>query len=267
MTRRPAALILALSLVCVSCGAPLLKLPSGPGASAPDGPQAMQDATAACRRVASLTLEISVAGSVAGRRVRGRLLAGLARADSIRLEAVAPFGQPVFILTSEGAEATLLLPRDNRVLEHGRPDAVLEAVTGVPLEAPALFTIVTGCSTSPPSDSARAYGEDWRVMAAGPDEVYLNREKAGPWRVAAMERRPGGNGWRAEYRNFTDGLARAIRLVSTSRGAFDLQLGLSQVELNPALGREVFRVEIPASATSITLDELKASGPLGTNGR
>jgi hypothetical protein len=104
-------------------------------------------------------------------------------------------------------------------------------------------------------------------MAAGPDEVYLNREKAGPWRVAAMERRPAGNGWRAEYRKFQDGLARAIRLVSTSRGAFDLQLGLSQVELNPALGREVFRVEIPASATPITLDELKASGPLGANGR
>ena len=149
------------------------------------------------------------------------------------------------------------MPRDNRVLSRGRPDAVLEAVTGVPLEASALFTMVTGCLTSPPSDPARGFGEEWRVMPAGPDEVYLNREKAGPWRVVAMERRSAANGWRAEYRNFEDGLARSIRLVSTSRGAFDLQFGLSQVELNMPLGPEVFRVQVPASASPITLDELK----------
>lgn len=267
MMRFAAAPLLALSLVCAACAAPLLKLPSGPGVIASDGRAAMEEATAACRRVSNITLEMSVAGSVGGHRVRGRLLAGLARPDSIRLEAVAPFGQPVFILTSQGPEATLLLPRDNRVLSRGRPDAVVEAVTGVPLEAPALFTIITGCPTSPPSDPARGFGDEWRVMPAGPDEVYLNREKAGPWRVAAMERRPGANGWRAEYRNFQDGLARLIRLVSTSRGAFDLQFGLSQVELNMPLGPDVFRLQVPASASPITLDELKASGPLGANGR
>ena len=100
MTRLAAAPLLALSLVCAACAPPLLKLPSGPGAIAGDGRAAMEEATAACRRVSNITLEMSVAGSVGGHRLRGRLLAGLARPDSIRLEAVAPFGQPVFILTS-----------------------------------------------------------------------------------------------------------------------------------------------------------------------
>ena len=76
-----------------------------------------------------ISLEMSVSGSIAGGRVRGRLLAGLTRAGAVRLEAVAPVGQPVFILTngvgSVPAGATLLLPRDNRVLERGRFDAVL----------------------------------------------------------------------------------------------------------------------------------------------
>ena len=39
----------------------------------------------------------------------------------------------MFIFAAEQNDATLLLPRDERVLEHGRPDAVLETVTGVPL--------------------------------------------------------------------------------------------------------------------------------------
>ena len=270
MTRAAAALVLALSVVCASCGAPLLKLPSGPGAPAPDGRQAIDDATAACRAVSTITLEMSVSGSIAGNRVRGRLLAGLARgaSASVRLEAVAPFGQPVFILTAIGSDASLLLPRDNRVLEHGRPDAVLEAVTGIPLDAPALLAVVTGCTTTvPDAGAARALGEAWRVVPAGADELYVNRENAGAWRLVTTLHRAADAGWRAEYRNFQDGLPRSIRLISARSGAFDLQLGLSQVELNRPLGADVFRIQVPPSASPITLDDVKASGPLGANGR
>ena len=88
------------------------------------------------------------------------------------------------------------------------------------------------------------------------------------WRLVAMLSGPDVRpGWRAEYGAFQEGLPRTIRLVSASPGAFDLQLVLSQVELNPSLGDEAFRLQIPGSAKPITLDELKASGPLGANGR
>ena len=56
-------------------------------------------------------------------------------------------------------------------------------------------------------------------------------------------------------------------MISARPGAFDLQLALSQVEVNPSLADEVFLIQIPASATPITIDELKTSGPLGANGR
>ena len=268
MTRRAAALVLTLSMVCASCAPPLLKLPPGPGALAPDGRLAIDDATAACRRVSTITLEIGVSGSIGGRRTRGRLSAGLARPDSARIEAVAPFGQPVFIFVAARDEATLLLPRDSRVLEHGRPEAVLEAVAGVPLDAPALLAVITGCAMAPDAASTRALGETWRVATDGSDEVYFSREGSSmPWRLVATVRRAPGAGWRAEYRNFQNGLPQSIRLISAVAGQFDLQLALSQVDVNMPLSADVFRVQIPASARPITLEDLKQSGPLGTNGR
>ena len=112
-----------------------MKLPSGPGAPAPDAADALAQATSACRGIRTLTAEIAVSGS--GRRPADSAAgcsAGLAAPASARLEAVAPFGPPLFIFVATDDDATLLLPRDDRVLEHGRPDEVLEAVAGVPLE-------------------------------------------------------------------------------------------------------------------------------------
>src|SRR5206468_367196 len=87
-------------------------------------PRAFQ-APSACRAVTRLTAEIAASGSVGGRRLRARLLGGFT-APSVRLEAIAPAGPPFFIFVATGRDATLLLPRDERVLEHGEPAAVLE---------------------------------------------------------------------------------------------------------------------------------------------
>jgi hypothetical protein len=38
---------------------------------------------------------------------------------------------------------------------------------------------------------------------------------------------------------------------------------LSQVDVNQPLGDDAFRVEIPADAKPLTLEELRRSGPLG----
>jgi hypothetical protein len=51
--------------------------------------------------------------------------------------------------------------------------------------------------------------------------------------------------------------------VSATKDRFNLQLALSQVELNAAMAADVFRVRVPPDADPITLDELKRSGPFG----
>jgi hypothetical protein len=251
------------ALFVLSCGARLLDLPSGSGTPAPDAAEAVDQATRACRAVSSITAAISVSGSIGGRRVRGRLDVGAAAPASARLEAVAPFGL-LFTFVARGDEATLVLHRDRRVLEGGRPEAVLEAVTGVPLDAPALRQALTGCAAGFSIDGARQFGDGWRSVQAGDDLVYLRRLSPNePWRLVAVVYRgqPGRPEWRAEYRQFEDGLPRIVRFTSRPRDAFDLTLELSQLELNTPLGPAVFEVNVPPSFDPITLDELRRAGP------
>jgi len=252
-------------LLSSACAAPLMKLPAGPASPASDGRDVVADATAACQRVTSLTAELAVTGSVGGQRVRGHMIVGVARPASVRLEAAAPFGAPLFIFVARGTDATLLLPRDERALEHGRPDEVLDAVAGVPLDPVDLRAVLTGCALAPDPSEASQPSADWRIVPDGPGHLYLHREgPTGPWRVAAAVRpsTASADGWRAEYRAFQDGLPREVRLASATPKRFDLQLTLSQVETNVALDAGAFEVRIPRGARPISIAELRASGPL-----
>jgi hypothetical protein len=294
------ALIMALALLSASgaswiaCSGPLLKLPklaAGQGVPAPDGLAPLDEATSHCATLDRLTAEITVSGSVGGHRVRARLLAGFAPstattpatppAPSARLEAVAPFGQPFFIFVAVGEEATLLLPRADRVLEHARSDVVLEALTGLPLGPRELMETLTRCMPREPQATALAAGDDWRVITspatsgtAAAAHIYLHRAKSSdPWGVVAVVHDAplsGGaprSGWRAEYRNRSSSVPSAIRLVSLEPGRFDLQLSLSQVDTRASLTPDTFRVRVPASAQPITIRELRDNGPLAPESR
>jgi hypothetical protein len=256
------------AIAAASCGAPLMKLPQGPGAPAADAADALAQATAECRGVRTLTAEVAASGRASGSRFRGRLSTGVAAPASARIEAVAPFGPPLFIFVATGDDATLLLPRDDRILEHGQPGDVLGAVAGVPLSAADLYVTLTGCAPTDVRAQGNERGPDWRVFEGGADgtELYLHRDGASqPWRLVAVIHRPtNGTAWRAEYRDHQDGLPRSIRLASLDapgNAGFDLTLGLTQVETNVALDAPVFRVEIPRSASPITLDELRNARP------
>ena len=261
-----AGLVVLTAFITLSCGVSLVRLPAGPGAPAPDASTAITEATSVCRAVASITAAVSVRGSLGGRRLRGRLDVGLAPPSSARLEAVAPFGL-VFTFVARGDDATLVLHRDGRVLEHGRSGAVIEALTGIPLDASDLRMALMGCAEGLDASQARQLGEDWRVAPQGPNLVYLRREPgAGPWRlVAAIHREPGRPEWRAEYDEFENGLPRTIRFASSDPGRFNLRLELSQVDITTPLGIEAFEVKIPSSADPITLEELRRLGPLASS--
>jgi hypothetical protein len=244
-----------------------MKLPPGPGAPSSDAADILSQATATCSGVRTLTAEVAVRGSAGRQRVSGRLVVGVASPASARLEAVAPFGPPIFIFAAEQDDATLLLPREDRVLEHGRPDEVLEAVTGAPLGAADLLALLTGCALPVAKADGRRIGDDWRVVGpSSGDEIFLRRVDRA-WRLVAATRRRSAHVWREEYRDHLNGLPRAIRLVSLDASGrtgdtFDLRLGLLQVEANVTLDAAVFRVQIPSAARAMTIDELRQSGPL-----
>ncbi len=253
-----------------------MRLPSGTSEPAPDAAAALAEATRACRAIHALTAEVAVSGSAHGRRVSGRLSAGVAAPGSARLEAVAPFGAPIFIFVASGNDASLLLSRENRVIEHGPPGAVLEAAAGAPLSAVDLLHVLTGCAPADALRDGRRFGNDWRVATTTKgDELYLRRESgSAPWRLVAIIRHAAADAvWRAEYRELLNDLPRAIHLISVDAGrpgaAFDLQLALTQIETNMTLSADVFTVRVPPSAVRMTVDELRQTGPLAakTNAR
>ncbi|MGH9141041.1 MAG: hypothetical protein ACRD2I_07860 [Vicinamibacterales bacterium] len=270
-------------MATISCGAPLMKLPVGPGTPATDAVEALTQATMACRGIRTLTAEVAASGKVNGQRFRVRLSVGVAAPASARIEAVAPFGAPFFILASQDDDTTLLLPRDDRVLQHGHSGEVLDAVAGVPLDAAAFRTLLTGClPEGTAGGTLTEAGPQWRMLRAirgdGRVDIYLHRAGGASqsWQVAAMVRtrvedinggslRPNA-AWLAEYRDRANGLPRSVRLVSVDENgrpnnAFDLTLALSQVETNVPLGADVFHVNVPRTARPITLDELRHARP------
>jgi len=71
-------------------------------------------------------------------------------------------------------------------------------------------------------------------------------------------------GWQIEYPAWSGGFPQTVRLQSVqSTLMVDLTVGLSQIETNKDLEDAAFNVNVPRDAESITLDELRQSGPLG----
>jgi len=214
-----------------------------------------------------LTAEIGVSGSVNGQRIRARLIGGF-MPGSVRLEAAAPFGAPLFTFVATNNDGTLFFPRDGRVVEHGRPEELMAAVAGVPLSAYEMLRTLTGCAIPDRLNSPLAIGENWRT-SAGPSgaKIYLHRDaSASPWRLVTYLHEGDALrwSWRADYDDFHDGLPHIVRLVSADRRRFNLELRLSQLEFNIPLKPEVFRVDVPAGAERISVEELKRSGLPGT---
>jgi hypothetical protein len=261
------AVCLLAALVVSSCARPALKLPSGSGTPASDGREVLMQATAACAAIRTFTAEVGLSGKIQGHRLRARLLVGTAAPSSARVEAVAPAGAPMFIFAARDGNATLLLPRDNRVLQHAKSEDILAALAGVPLDAEDLRLTLTGCSrTDSTATAARAFGDSWRAVDLAPDDIVTihKASAAEPWRLVAVRRRTQHGGWLATYADFQNGLPRSVRMTSaasTGSSVYDLQLSVSQAETNVPLDDEAFRVKIPADATPISLDELRRARP------
>lgn len=208
-----------------------------------------------------MTAELRLSGRAGGRRLRGRVLVGISAPASLRLEGIAPFGSPIFILAADPQQTTLLLPRDNRVLTGEPPDAVLEALAGIKLGPSDLLALLTACVTQ---NTRPIAGRDYGRMAAIDlqDGTLWLRKRESTWRVWAGAR----NGLTVEYDTVAGLYPPRVRIRTDRAGkdsGTDILLGLSQVETNVALGPDAFTVTVPVGAVPLRLDELRDTGPLG----
>ncbi len=251
---------LGLLVLAAGCGSRLVTLPTDPGAPLPDFAEIHKSASASCSRVRTLTAELSLSGRAGGRAVRGRAIVGFERPASIRLEGVAPFGPPAFILAGGGADATLYLPRDDRVLRNARAEDILGALTGVALGPSDLMAVLTGCvSSMPVAASGRLHQNGWAAIdLVDGTTVYLARVGTA-WQPRAAQR----PGWQIGYPDWQGEFPATVRLQATDPSIrVDLSAGVSQLEANVAIDPAAFMVKVPDDTLSLTIDELRDAGPL-----
>lgn len=260
--RGATVLLLAITLATAACAPRVtVSMPGGDARPDPAAVTAFEAATASCRAIRSRSMELALAGRVRDQVVRGTVQAGTTSAGDLRLEGVAPFGTPLFILVASGERASLLLPRESRVLRDAPAADVLEALIGLRLSAADLHALLTGCVVSQPVlTGGRAYGHDWLAVDVGPAQsAFLRRPGAAP-RVDAARLAPLDIG----YSDFLGARPREVRLSvpgEARRSGVQLRVRLRQVEDNPQLPAEAFRLEAPLTAAPLLLEDLRAQGP------
>jgi hypothetical protein len=251
--------ICAIVLLLAGCAARAPMRPSGAAAPDPAAGQAFADATRACGTLSTLTAEIGLSGRAAGERVRGRLLTGFAAPASARLEAVAPFGPPAFILAARDDRGTVLFPREKRVLPDTKVAEILERLTGLDLGAGELRLLLTGCLVEgPTATDGRSWTGGWRAVTLGERRTAYLRDVAGRPLVVAADY----GAWQIDYADHLNGWPRTVRVRRADATDTDLTARLQQLEINVSLEPAAFDVEIPAGTERVTLDDLRSVAPL-----
>jgi hypothetical protein len=149
----------------------------------------------------------------------------------------------------------LYFPRDRQVLRGATVAEVLDAITGLALDAGELRDVLFGCYALE-GGAGLGFAGGWQAVEAGDVRVFLR-----DGRVAAADYR----GWQVDYAAAAAG--RTVRVRRTlPRGAIDLTAALSQIEMNVDLPADAFMVEVPATAAAVTLDDLRAASPLAPQG-
>lgn len=265
MNRGIRLLLAALCLATASCAPRLVTLPSGAGSAYPDYARPYELATEGCRGVRSMVAVLSISGKAGNHRLRAKLDAGFEAPARVRLEFPAP-GKPIFVYVAIGEDATLVLPREGRVLRGAPPAATLEALAGVAIGPEDLRTIVAGCGfATGPATAGRSFDSAWVAVDSGGATSWL-QEVNGAWRMTASVR----GSVEVRYADFQVGRPATIRLRAVpGRGdgqastVTDLTIRLSQVDINEPLGADAFHVEVAPDATPMTLEQLREAGPLG----
>lgn len=257
--KHPALAGLFLAVLLSACAAKLPPRPSGTSTPDPTAADAFATATASCKGFRSIEGELALSGRAGDERVRGRVLTGLEPGGAVRLEAVAPFGAPFFILAGRNERATLVLPRERRVLKDTGVRDVLERITGLALGAEDLRLIMSGClvDNATPSDG-RQWGSGWKAVTVGPDRVaYLRMQNGNPVLTAADY-----GAWHVDYSAHAGGFPRVVRVRRAGDTAIDITARIEQLQVNTQINPRAWNVDVPSDADPMTLDELRSIAPL-----
>jgi hypothetical protein len=250
--------LFAVAVVTIACASRFTP-PVGPGVpiATTEAQQLWTPLADGCAGVRAYNADIRPSGRVAGSGIRGvRLLVAVDRAGHVGVEAETP-GPPLFTLRGNADQATLWLPRENRVIRD-RPEAILGALVGLELTPARLLAVLVGCvSSSRDVTQAVRIGDVIRVTMA--DAVIYLAQRDGRW----LPRAATFGDLIAEYRDRD--VAPPTRIVLRSAEghtpAVDLTLVIGDRVVNRELPPTAFMVNVPATAVPAAVEDLR---PLGS---
>ena len=170
--------------------------------------------------------------------------------------------------------AAVLLRCDERQRHDLRAARPARRATGVPTRcskpSPAcrsmpaeLRSVVTGCASRPnvagsAGDRRRLAGHDRRQRR----DLPISRQANRAWRIVTTLH-AGADGWRAGTRTSSVACHGRFSSSSTRGPVRSCSSSCRRWTLNTPLGPEAFQLQVPATAETISVDELRRSGPLG----
>jgi hypothetical protein len=189
-------------------------------------------------------------------RLAPTLQTALTRSDDVYLEYLVP-GGPVLQLAGRAGDATFVLPRDRRVLRAPTRD-IVSALTGLRWGATQLLDVLSGCVTEATQPiTGQRTGRFVQVSPAPDVQVWLT-EQDGRWRVHAADM----DGWLIEYRAYEAAWPIDVRVTASGETPVDLVFALSQIQTNIDLPAATFTLTVPPDFAPMSLEELRANGPL-----
>lgn len=258
------SITLAIAVATSACAARFYVPPAGPGAPFAEAATVWQDLTARCRGARVFVAEVRVDGWTGASRQRfsADLHSAVTRENDIYLEVPAP-GRSYVQIAGRGDQVVLLLPRDERALRAPTRD-ILDALTGLRWDAVDLLNVLTGCVTNPvPAVTGESFGDRVAIDLGRGAHAWLRR-RDGTWQMDAAAR----DGLLIEYRARDGAFPSSVRVSSTAPGVTPLVLtfAVSQVQVNIPLDARTFVLPVPQHFAPMTLDDLRATRPLG-NGK
>lgn len=249
----------ALALASTACTRAMFVPPVGPGTPVTDAAAAWTEATTACRSARTYTGALRLSGRAGDQRLWPVSLESAVTSDNAVYLSATVAGRSIFVLAGTAQQAGLWLRADRRVVT-ARPSEIVEAMIGVALEPRRWLAVLSGCVTGEAEvESAERHGKLLTIRTRDA-RVHLARQGAS-WRTVAGE----ADGFVVEFGWGASQFPKEIWIWSAPgrAPASSLHVSVRDSAINTDVPPAIFRLPAgAAAAVPMSLDELRAAGPL-----
>ncbi len=191
------------------------------------------------------------------RRLRTMVLA--APPDTLRIEALNPFGQSVGLLLFDRNQASLWVPSEKAIYTAGRPETLIQQFLGLPMPMETFIYSLAGVVPRKylADLKSKSTNSGWRVQAQDPSEPWKTTWEFGtsPFTLRQIQVAGGPQDITVRYEPPVDLASRKVpeRLVFSAED-WRLEVRVDQIQSVQEFQVGAFQVNYPSGLRKIDLD-------------